>query len=87
MSNKTGNIVVEIEMSGKPSALLTTTADYWLFYDDNIFVLIKPMTIIKCILLNKLVHTEFTAKGDYNSKKAFLIRKEVLFNYGEKLEG
>ena len=87
MSNKTGNIVVEIEMSGKPSALLTTTADYWLFYDDNIFVLIKPMTIIKCILLNKLVHTEFTAKGDYNSKKAFLIQKEVLFNYGEKLEG
>ena len=85
MSNKTGNIVVEIEMSGKPSALLTTTADYWLFYDDNIFVLIRPKDIIKCIFLNKLVHTEFTAKGDYNSKKAFLIRKEVLFNYGEEL--
>jgi hypothetical protein len=28
MSNETGNIVVEIEMNGKASALITTTADY-----------------------------------------------------------
>jgi len=36
MSNETGNIVVEIEMNGKASALITTTAEYWLFHDDHV---------------------------------------------------
>ena len=31
-SQETGNIVVEIEMNGKPSALLTTTANWWVIH-------------------------------------------------------
>jgi len=59
MSNETGNIVVEIEMNGKASALITTTADYWLFYDDHVFVLIKPMSIVNFIFQEKLTFVEF----------------------------
>jgi len=83
MSNKTGNIVVEIEMFNKPSALITTEADYWIFYDDNNFVLIKPIDIINCIFINKLIYKEFIGTGDNVSKKAFLIKKEILFKYGK----
>ena len=54
MSNETGNIVVEIEMNGNLSALSTTTADYWVFHDDHVFVMMKPMSIINCIFQNKL---------------------------------
>ena len=81
-SKETGNIVVEIEFNGKPSALMTTTADYWVFYDGNGFVMLEPKEIIKCIFMNKLQYVEFVGKGDTKSKKAFLIKKDVLFAYG-----
>jgi hypothetical protein len=86
MSNQTGNIVVEIEMNNKPSAIITTTADYWLFYDDNVFVMMNPMSIINCIFQLKLQYVEFVGDGDKASKKAFLVPKEVLFKFGKQLE-
>jgi hypothetical protein len=86
MSNETGNIVVEIEMNGKASALITTTADYWLYHDDNVFVMMKPMSIINCIFQNKLQYVEFVGKGDKAEKKAFLVPKKLLFNCGKVLE-
>jgi hypothetical protein len=86
MSNETGNIVVEIEMSGKASALITTTADYWLFYDDHVFMLIKPMSIVNCIFQEKLTFVEFVGNGDSSRKKAFLVPKHLLFQHGKQLE-
>ena len=86
MSNKTGNIVVEIEMNKKASALITTTADYWLFYDDHVFVMMNPMSIINCIFQLKLQYVEFVGEGDKSSKKAFLVPKDVLFKCGKQLE-
>jgi len=86
MSNKTGNIVIEIEMYDKPSALMSTTADYWVFYDDNIFVVITPKEIVRCIFNLKLQYVEFTAKGDSNNKKAFLVPKVEIFRYGKQLK-
>ena len=85
MSNTTGNVVVEVWMYDKPSALLTTTADYWVFHDDNLFVSIQPRRIFECIMLNQIPLREFTGKGDTVSKKAYLIRKELLFSYGKIL--
>ena len=82
MSNQTGNIVIEIEMFDKSSALITTKADYWVFYDDNKFVSIKPMDIVNCIFINKLTYKEFIGTGDTVSKKAFLIPKDILCSYG-----
>jgi hypothetical protein len=86
MSNQTGNIVVEIEMNGKASALITTTADYWLFHDDHVFVMMNPMSIINCIFQLKLHYVEFVGEGDKSSKKAFLVPKDVLFKFGKQLE-
>ena len=86
MSNETGNIVVEIEMNGHLSALSTTTADYWVFHDDHVFVIMKPMSIVNCIFQNKLQYVEFIGEGDRASKKAFLVPKELLFKHGKKLE-
>lgn len=82
MSNDTGNIVIEIEMFNKPSALMATEADYWVFYDDIKFVCIKPKDIIHCIFLNKLIYKQFVGNGDSVSKKAFLVPKDILFKYG-----
>jgi hypothetical protein len=86
MSNQTGNIVVEFEMSGRPSAIMTTTADYWIFHDDIMFVMIEPMEIIRCIFNNRLQCVEFIGNGDTQPKKAFLVPKAKLFAYGTLLE-
>jgi hypothetical protein len=85
MSNETGNIVIEIEMNGRLSALSTTTADYWVFHDDHVFVMMKPMSIVNCIFQNKLQYVEFVGQGDTSKKKAFLVPKELLFKHGKRL--
>lgn len=87
MSNETNNIVVEIEMSGLPSALFTTEAHWWVFHDDHVYAWVKPLDIFKCIILNKLNYVEFTGTGDKNPKKAFLIEKRVLFTYARVHKG
>lgn len=85
MSNETGNIVIEIEMNGNLSALSTTTADFWVFHDDHVFVMMKPMSIVNCIFQNKLQYVEFVGQGDTSKKKAFLVPKDVLFKHGKKI--
>jgi len=85
MSNQTGNIVIEIWMYNKPSALLTTTADFWVFYDDNQFISIAPKKIIECIMVNDIRLKRFIGKGDTVEKKAYLVPKELLFSYGNVL--
>jgi hypothetical protein len=83
MSNTTGNVVIEIWMYEKPSALLTTTADYWVFHDDSVFISIPPKRIFECIMINEIPLRIFTGKGDTVSKKAYLVPKDLLFSYGK----
>ena len=85
-SNHTGNIVVEIEMYGKPSGLLTSTADFWVFNPSpEEFVSVKTKRIFECILMNNLKQHTFVGKGDTISKTAYLIEKDLLFSYGNPL--
>lgn len=94
MSCNTGNIVVEIEMFGKPSALFTTKADWWVFFDDYIFAWYKPMQIIQYIMANNKQWTEFVGEGDTAPKKAYLLKKSEFFKastilrnkYGETIK-
>lgn len=85
MSQRTGNIVVEIEMYGKDSGLMVTQADYWVFYDGQMFVIMPVKHIFKCIFLSKLQYVEFIGEGDSQIKKAFLVDKNTLFKYGKIL--
>ena len=85
-SKYTGNIVIEIEMFDKPSALLTSEADIWIFYDGYKFMMIEKMYIYYAIFMAKLKYAEFVGKGDTASKKAFLIKKDDLFKYGKEIQ-
>jgi len=82
-SNETGNIVIEIEMGGKPSALSTTKAHQWIFYDGKNLVSMEPRLIKECIYRNQLRLVSFTGPGDEQSKKAYLVPKDMLFKYGK----
>ena len=80
-SKYTGNIVVEVEFDGKPSALTTTKAEWWVWFDGNGYKWFKVSDIIRCINDNNLRVASFIGKGDAKSKKAYLIKKDVLYKY------
>ena len=81
-SNYTGNIVVEIEMPpGKPSALSTTEADYWVIFDGKCEIWTTPHRIKEAV--KGLPLREFVGKGDTKSKKAYLCPTERIKNNAE----
>ena len=82
-SKYTNNIVIEIEFNNKPSALMTTKAKYWVIYDGYSYNWFLTDKIKDCIKDNNLTYAEFTGKGDTKSKKAYLIKKELLYKYKE----
>tara|TARA_R110000803_G_C11714581_1_gene287378 strand:- start:50 stop:469 length:420 start_codon:yes stop_codon:yes gene_type:complete len=77
----TGNIVIEIEMNGKPSALATSKSKWWVIYDGKKYNWFNINNIKKCIIDNNLKYVQFIGKGDTKSKKAYLIKKEMLYKY------
>jgi hypothetical protein len=86
MSCKTGNIVIEFEMNGKPSALMATTADWWIFYDDEVYFSLTPKEIIQVIFNKRLTYKIFTGMGDLYAKKAFLVPKDWLMESSRILQ-
>tara|TARA_R110000744_G_scaffold210890_1_gene330005 strand:- start:120 stop:542 length:423 start_codon:yes stop_codon:yes gene_type:complete len=80
-SKYTNNIVIEIEFNSKPSALSTTKAKYWVIYDGYVYNWFLTQRLKDCIKDNNLKYVEFIGKGDTKSKKAYLIKKEVLYKY------
>ena len=86
MSCKTGNIVIEFEMNGKPSALMATTADWWIFYDDEVYFSLTPKEIIQVIFNKRLTYKIFTGIGDLYAKKAFLVPKDWLMESSRILQ-
>jgi hypothetical protein len=80
-SNWTNNIVIEVEFAGKPSALSTTKADFWVIWDSKQYNWFKVDDIKKCISENNLTTVSFTGKNDNNTKKAYLINTKLLFKY------
>ena len=65
-----------MEFEGKPSALSTTTADWWVFYDSETEFWITPELIRHSV--KELELREFIGKGDTKSKKAYLWPKDYI---------
>ena len=84
-SEHTGNIVVEIGMYGKPSALMTSQDDTWVFITPNQYAFIERDRIKDCIIENNLQYKTFVGNGDTEAKNAYLIKKKLLFDYAYKI--
>ena len=68
-----GNLVVEVEMYGKRSGLMATTADWWIFDTKDEFIFITPKQLKDLIGEQNPPLTQFTGKGDNQPKKTYLI--------------
>ena len=72
-SKFTGNLVVELTFDGKPSALLTTKADYWVFALHERYIWTSPERIKIAIGNYGEDPAKFKGKGDNKYKLAWLI--------------
>jgi hypothetical protein len=81
MSLKTGNIVVEVEFDNKPSALSTTKSKYWMITDGVDYKWFLVDDLKRCVQDNDLKLLRFKSKGDSKYKRAYLIKKHILYKY------
>jgi len=85
-SQETGNIVIELFMFNKPSALLCTSAHYWVIYTGKEYLWIQPMKIFECLLLNNVQSRTIIGNGDTNEKIVCLTKLELLKKYCYKIQ-
>lgn len=76
MSQYTGNIVVEISFNGKPSALSTTKAKYWIFDTGVKSIKVRVDKLRELVVGFRPV--TFMARGDNKSKEAYLIKQKYI---------
>ena len=81
-SNYTGNLVVEVEMNGKLSALSVTKAKYWVFITGYRYIWITPLEIYRFLEQHfEYGRVQFTGNGDNKKKLAYLIRHDIFVKY------
>jgi len=77
-SKYTGNLVIEIEFNGKPSALSTTKSYRWVFYTGEEYIITSPERIRKVV--KDMRPAKFTGKGDTKPKIAYLVKKQLIMD-------
>ena len=85
-SKETGNIVVELTFNGKPSALLTTKADFWVFVLHDRYIWTTPDKIKKSIGMYGKDPSRFKGRGDSHYKLAWLIPIEAIEKTSESIQ-
>lgn len=75
--DKTNNICIEYECSGKVSGLSVTIADYYLYMDDNMTeIYLIDVAYIKHCIKKKLYHKDIQC-GYLWKSKAYLFNKSI----------
>jgi len=87
VSNKTGNILIELEFPvGTPSALRTTKARWWFITDGKDYFSITPSNIERFAIENNIKAIQKTGDGDAEPKLVWLLPKKKFFEACFKLD-
>ena len=81
LTEKTGNVYIEYESRGKPSGIVTSQADYWVYKIDEVgFAIIFEVEILKAKLRKYYTDGMYLKKGgDNDTSKGFLVPIIQLF--------
>ena len=85
-SNHTNNFLIEVYMYSKPSALLVTEADVWVFYDGTNLIWVHPTDIKNHILEKGYPQRTLTGKGDTTTKRCYLVPTTEIYQIATKME-
>lgn len=85
MSAETGNLVVEVEMNGKLSALSVTKGKYWVFVEGYRLIWLTPLDIYRLIEQNYHYNrVTFIGNGDNVAKFAYLLPHKHVVEHAHK---
>ena len=86
-SNYTTNLLIEMEMGGKPSALSITKAWYWVFITGIEYIQITPLELYRYLEQHPhLSRSDILGSGDTTKKRGYLDWKERIIQHVKKLE-
>ena len=90
MCHETGNVFIEISLGGKPSGLMVTLATYWAYVTHEEVIWLKPERIKDCIVqtnptLQTFVGGNGFAQGDETVKEAYLLKRNTIVQYAERV--
>jgi hypothetical protein len=80
-SNESDQFVVEVAMAGKPSALMTTKAGLWVYYDGFALYWVKPNRLKDAIIVDGYHQAEFVGGNDKHSKRVYFIPRKMMRKY------
>ena len=80
-SKITGNVIIEVEMKGKLSALSVTKAKYWIITEGYRLIWITPLEIYRFLEINQYERSGFVGNGDTSFKYAYKVIVEDLIKY------
>jgi hypothetical protein len=85
-SNHTGKFVIETSYGGRPSALTTSTADFWVFFTGYKLIWITKSQIMKAIKESGVRLRKFRGGLDKKEKTAYLLPKYYLEAHATKID-
>lgn len=82
---RTGNIAIEFKSRNKPSGIMTTQADYWVFifskeYQDKVMLIVETQRL-KEVTREYAIKGNIKEMGDDNTSMAVLIPIKEISNF------
>lgn len=85
MAHQTGNVAIEYESRGKPTALAATTADFWVYKFAGQFFAFKTETLKRKLFEEKRYFKAVTGGDAGSNTKMFLVKVEEFKKWGKEV--
>lgn len=84
-AHETGNVAIEYESRGKPTALAATTADFWVYKFANCFFAFKTETLKRKLFEEKQYFKDVIGGDPGSNTKMFLVKIAVFKSWGKEI--
>ena len=85
MAERTGNVAIEFECRGKPTALAATTAEFWVYKFAGSFYAFRTEVLKKKLLEEKQFFREVVGGDAGSNTKMFLVKIAVFKSWGKEI--
>lgn len=85
MAERTGNVAIEFESRGKPTALAVSTADFWVYKFAGSFFAFRTEVLRKKMFEEKLYFREVVGGDEGSNTRMFLIKVTAFKSWGKEI--
>lgn len=85
MAHQTGNVAIEYESRGKPTALAATTADFWVYKFAGQFYAFRTETLKRKLFEEKQYFKAVTGGDAGSQTKMYLVKVVELKKWGKEI--